>query len=607
MRTIKCGVIVVLLVIISFCVISCGEKAIDPGELFEFSLSGEQGEQFYIIEEYIGNSKKIVIPSEYNGIPIRAIGDHAFDAKGLKSAVISEGIVEIGVGAFGWNRELKEISIPQTVEIIGNLAFESCDSLKELVISQNLKVLGEQAFGNCGSLKEVVIPGNITIINLATFSGCDSLKKVEILEGVQEIGVCAFSFCDSLEEIIIPASVQTIHDKTFFMDSNLKRIEYGGTEEVWKSFEVEDIPENCEIIFNNKNDVKQNTEIKQPENTDKTENTESAKGLKFELNENGTYYCVTGVMGPVDKNIVIPELHKGIPVKEVAEKAFDGCSNIETISMPKSILTIGNSVFYGCDKLISVSMPGVLQMESGVFTGCSSIKDLTIPADFISLVKSQPLESVTITQVQTTIIRASAFYKHKSLKKVTISQGITEIGEKAFSECSLLESVSLSSGLQIVGKSAFTSCPTLKEVTLPATLTSIYVGAFSRCTSLKSIVIPGSVHTIGPSAFLGCTALQQVTIENGVKAIGSSAFMNCNIKEIIIPESVNLIEEDPFDGNPLERAIFKNTTGWKIGHSVYDLLAKDIILSENELSNAEYAANVLLQLSGSNRYYMSRN
>lgn len=608
MRTTRCGVIAVLLVIISFCMTSCGEKAIDPGELFRFSLSNEQGEKFYIIEEYIGTSKKLVIPSEYNGVPIRVIAERAFEGKGLKSVTISEGIIEIGSWAFAYNQNLKTINIPETVESIGAHAFEFAEKLKQIALPEKVKILGECAFWGCSSLNEIVIPGGVETIEGGTFGGCDSLKKVQILEGVQEIGRLVFNGCPLLEELAIPSSVKVIDKKVFDSpEIKLKHIKYGGAEEEWKSFEIKNIPENCEIIFYNQNDANQNTEMEQPENTDKTENTESAKGLKFELNENGTYYRITGVMGSVDKNIVIPELYKGIPVKEVAEKAFDGCSNIETISMPKSILTIGNSVFYGCDKLTSVSMPGVLQMESGVFTGCSSIKDLTIPADFISLVKSQPLESITITQVQTTIIRASAFYKHKSLKKVTISQGITEIGEKAFSECLLLETVSFSNGLQILGKSAFTSCPTLKEVTLPATLTRIYVGAFSRCTSLKSIVIPGSVHTIGTSAFLGCTALQQATIENGVKAIGSSAFMNCNIKEIIIPESVNLIEEDPFDGNPLERAIFKNTTGWKIGHSVYDLLAKDIILSENELSNAEYAASILLRLQGTDRYYMSRN
>lgn len=610
MRTIRCGVIAVLLVIISFCMASCGEKEIDPGELFELSLNTEQGEQFYIIEEYIGTSKKIVIPSEYNGIPIRIIGECAFKAKGLKSVVISEGITEIGNQAFANNQRLKVINIPETVESIGLRAFGGLEKLKQIVLPQNLKTLDRSAFSYCSSLEEIVIPGSIMIINDGTFLDCSSLKKVEIREGVQEIVGFAFGWCSSLEEVIIPASVKTIDTSAFYnydtSDNSLKRIEYGGTEEVWRSFEIYYIPENCEIIFKNGNIQNEPTETVEMDNTDKIDNTESTTGLKLELNENGTYYRVVGVLGSVDKNVIIPEWYKGTPVKEVADKAFDGCNNIETIAMPQSILTVGNSVFYGCDKLVSVSMPSVLQLDSGVFTGCSSIEDLTIPADFLGYVKSQPLESITITCVKTTSIRASAFSGHKSLKKVTILQGITEIGEEAFSECGVLESISLPQDLQIIGLSAFDSCPLLKNVTLPATLKSIYSAAFARCASLTNIVIPGNVNTIGNLAFYNCSALQQVIIENGVKAIGKSAFAECDITEIVIPESVSYIEEFSFDGNPLERAIFKNATGWKIGHSVYNLLAEDIILSENDLSNAEYAASILLQLYGDDRQYMSR-
>ena len=334
-------------------------------------------------------------------------------------------------------------------------------------------------------------------------------------------------------------------------------------------------------------------------------------GLKLELNENGTYYCVVGVSNLASKNVDIPDTYKGLPVKEVADKAFDGCSNIESISMPESIITVGNSIFYGCNNLTCVSMPGVVQIDNGVFEGCSTIKDLTIPADFLKYVKKQPLESITITCVGITNIPDNALSGDKFLKQVTISQGITEIGKEAFSECQSLETVGLPQDLLIIDQNAFASCCELKEIVLPSTVEKLYGGVFRNCTSLTEITIPGSVDTIAGAAFYNCSSLQRVTIENGVSEIGgydnliSGVFENCHIKEIVIPESVTYISRKAFSDNPLEKAWFNNADGWEIVSSMYDFLASDIILSESDLSNPEYAASILLQLSESDYNHMS--
>lgn len=606
MKNIRCVIIAVLFVLVSFCVASCGAEATDPSELFEFSLNDDQGEQYYIIEEYIGNSKNIVIPSEYNGIPIRAIGDFAFHGEGLKTVSIGEGIVEIGINAFGLNTKLDKISIPESVESIGINAFSSLYELERVVLPKGLTSLGENAFFGCSSLKEVVIPGGVETIDWGTFCGCSSLEKVKILEGVQKVAY-AFGCCPSLQEIIIPSSVKEFHEDNFDeSDESLKCIKYGGTEETWKNFEV-NIPQNCTVIFQSKESQSV------PSETEQVDNVDSSAGLRLELNENSTYYRVVGTLGAVDENVVIPELYKGIPVKEVADKAFDGCSNVESISMPESIITVGNSIFYGCNKLTSVSMPGVIQMDKGVFIGCSTIEDLTIPADFLGYVKAQPLESITITCVEITNIPAAVFSGHMSLKQVTILQGIAEIGKEAFSECESLETVILPQDLLVIDQNAFASCSMLKDITLPSMVEKIYSGAFNKCTSLTDITIPGSVDTIADGAFYKCSSLQQVTIENGVKRIGGNndltpgAFEGCCIREITIPESIIYINQSSFIKNPLERAVFQNADGWKIGSSMYNLLAKDIILSESDLSNPEYAANVLLQLSGSKYNHMSRS
>jgi len=605
---------------------------VDPDELFTFELkTNEHGEQYYIVKDYIGfgwSFKKITVPSEYNGIPVYAIGESAFSGACVGSVTLSEGIVEIGKFAFE-RAGMKEIILPESVENIGFAAFRDAENLKKVILPHSLKIISEEAFFGCSALKEVALPANLEVIDKSAFAYCKQLKEiyipqsvqvvkcwafyncvslhtVEISEGVQIIEFNAFLDCESLKKVTIPSSITAIDFFSFSGCGNLEEIKYRGEEESW-TFEIS-CPEDCKIVFLNKKEQSESENVENNDTEDKKIVEELSKSLRFELNENGTYYRVIGVLYSTEKNLTIPEMYNGIPVKEIADKAFDGCSNLETISIPQSIITVGNSVFYGCDKLTSVSMPAVQQMDKGAFTGCSSIKDLTIPADFLGYVKSQPLESITITHVKTTNICASAFSKHQSLKKVTISQGITTIGKEAFTECDLLEKVVLPEGLCVVGQWAFAFCPMLKDIILPSTLQEIHLVAFRDCTSLTEVVIPKSVDTIGDGAFYGCSSLHKVTIENGVSKIGSNyrtpgTFGECNIKEIVIPESVIYINQGAFEKNPLERAIFKNAAGWKIRSSIDSLLAKDIDISERELSNPEYAAGILLQLYGN---YMSR-
>lgn len=83
-------------------------------------------------------------------------------------------------------------SIPETVQIIGKYAFESCNKLKKVEIPTSIRVIEEGAFSNCRSLKHLVIP-----------------------ESVTDIGDCALEFCDDLESIVIPSSVENLSPEVF--------------------------------------------------------------------------------------------------------------------------------------------------------------------------------------------------------------------------------------------------------------------------------------------------------------------------------------------------------------------------------------------------------
>ena len=110
------------------------------------------------------------------------------------------------------------------------------------------------------------------------------------------------------------------------------------------------------------------------------------------------------------------------------------------------------------------------------------------------------------------------------INMVVICDGVTSIGDAAFSQCRSLTSVTIPNSVTGIGDFAFSDCSNLTSVTIPDSVTSIGDGAFSSCTSLTSVTIPSSVTSIGDYAFYGCSSLASVSIPNSVTSIGGYAF-----------------------------------------------------------------------------------
>ena len=124
------------------------------------------------------------------------------------------------------------------------------------------------------------------------------------------------------------------------------------------------------------------------------------------------------------------------------------------------------------------------------------------------------LQSITIPD-SVTSIGNSAFNHCNSLKSVEFGENsqLTSIGDYAFSYCSSLTSITIPKGITSIASSTFRSCSSLTSITIPDSVTSIGSSAFSDCSSLTSITIPDSVTTIGFSAFSHCSSLKDVTVE----------------------------------------------------------------------------------------------
>ena len=395
-----------------------------------------------------------------------------------------------------------EIEVPETVSYLN--------------ATYTVRSIGEMAFQYCSDLSKIKLPATIVSIESGAFQYCSMLREIEFPISLQSIGYNSFYGCKNLKTIRIPSSVNLIEDGAFGRCNELVEIIVDEGNSWYSSY--------CGGLLNK----------------DKSVLIMCPAGI-------GGEYRVPSSVTKISNsaftncewitNIDIPN-----SVVEIGNSAFEN-SGIENIVLPDKLSTIERYTFQDCKNLISVTIPpSVKSIGAYAFYECKSLKKVFI-SDLASwcnieldIMFGSPLEN-----------EAYLFLNGKQIVNLEIPDGVSRIGDGAFSGAKGILSVKIPDSVVEIGSHAFQFCKQITKVDLGNSLTTISAYAFSGCTALQSIRMPDSVTRLDGDTFYGCTSLKNVTLSRSLDRIKAYTFRDCfALRSIIIPDGVVEIDDYAF-------------------------------------------------------------
>jgi len=269
--------------------------------------------------------------------PVTAIGSF-YGCTSLTSIIIPEGVKEIGNGAFYGCSGLTSVTfaVGSQLQTIGAWAFYDCTNLTAITIPEGVKEIGNGAFYGCTNLTGITIPANVTSIGQEAFYGCTSLTAITIPEGVKEIGNGAFYGCTNLTGITfaVGSQLRTIGAGAFYDCTNLTGITipanvtsmgqeafYGCTSLISVT-----IPESVKEIGG-----------------------QAFTGTAWLISQPDGILYINKILytykGTMPANTEINNIRLDTTV--IAPFAFYGYADLTSITIPASVMSIGNSAFAG--------------------------------------------------------------------------------------------------------------------------------------------------------------------------------------------------------------------------------------------------------------------
>ena len=504
-----------------------------------------------------------------------AIADKTFmRCSNLATVTLVDGITSIGKQAFYNCSKLTSVVIPKTVNFIGSQAFyntklatvtfEADESVADELLTfedDSSATSDSSSFGIFynSSIAELNLPNRPLYIGAGAFYKMQSLLKVTLNStDVRKIGVAAFAYCTELTEIVGlgDLTLDEIANYAFSRDAKL----------------VIDLPQGIELIGMSALRGIANESIVIPASVKTVEwcAFQEAKLKSVAFEENSVCEFIGG-------------------------SAFNGCSELKTITLPESLKTIDGGNTFGSTQIERIAIPAsVEEIKSRVFGGAAMLSSITFAENsklktlgdnafggtaITSFVFPETASIIDIPQT------AQLFNGCTNLEELTISSSVPDItasiaglqtlkhiyvndGNKNYSTndehtmllnsnktaikyiCGILEeeTVNITEGIKTIGASVFAGQWKVKKFVIPASVKTIESKAFDGCISVSSIEFEknGLLTDIGANAFNGCKKLTRLTLPGSLRKLSAGVFGGSYIQEVYVPDSVVSLEEKAF-------------------------------------------------------------
>lgn len=299
--------------------------------------------------------KKINIPES-----VTRIEENAFENTALLTAQ-NDGINYIDNWLINCGKDVDQLEIKNGTKGIAGYAFKNCVLLKNISIPKSVQYIGEGAFYGCKSLEKIAVPSGVETIERVTFIDCISLENVIIPDSVRKIDISVFTHCSSLTHVDIPEGVKEIYDNVFYGCTALKSVFIPQSVEMIVFDAFKGCPSLTAVYCEQKEEnFNYSTNVFLTTSGSRTKiyygckfiTTDKLKGIESDDEVTVTFYTDEAATA------VIPEQIGGNPVTRVEGTAFVDGRKIETLYIPKSVREICSSALGGCNNLKKIYYAG---------------------------------------------------------------------------------------------------------------------------------------------------------------------------------------------------------------------------------------------------------
>lgn len=433
----------------------------------------------------------------------------------------------------------KNVSIPDTVEVIKEGAFEENDNVELVVVPNSVKTIESYAFWGCDSLDTVVLGNGLREVGDYAFAGCTGLEQMTIPSNVKSIGILAFGDCYNMKDISIPAETSYIHDTAFDGCYQLTiHCEPGSTADTYAAAFYE-------------------RQKEMPEQEDAPD--QSGDSIPGE--------SVPGEPGATE----VPPPPTQEPVRE-------------TGTLLGSTHVVGNMAVVFVDnrqeRVYDQETPAVVPEEPGITDLREYDWDKGVPK---------------YTIIDGTVVADWAYYKRADLDVMSLPEGIRQIGQFAYSRSSL-RTAAVPEGVEEIAYGAFYHCDSLESAALPVTVRNVEPKAFSHTPwvdrflsgeavegalgdfllsggvlvayrgNAREVVIPEGVRVIGAEAFQGHEEIESLSLPDSLIVAGEGAFEGClRLNQVKFGQNIQEIKDRAFFGTGLKESVSLPASLQKLG------------------------------------------